>query len=189
MRMIQTFLKTAFAIFLISSLIPLAAHAQENQNGMSEKELKEYVQGQFEQMYKRAMDSASSRLEKGEPIKAFSVVTDRQGNVRLVRLQEAEKMKPDVALEIMRRSLRAMVENGKIGATCLVYVAANPNKEAEAKQVLVAEMEHVFGPTLAEITPFAKEDGKMVFGKAVTVKSKHSIFKLPDTDKTEEPAE
>ncbi|MGQ7274769.1 hypothetical protein [Marinobacter sp. V034] len=153
--------------------------AQENAaKGPSEKEMKQFAQQQFEAMYKRAMESASEQLEAGEAIKPFAVVADRGNKVRLIRIGEIEQMKAYVALEVMRRSLKAMVKKGNIGATCLVYIADNPNPQAEAKQVIVAEMEHIFGFTLAELTPFAVEGGKTVYGKPVVVESKPVIFKI-----------
>lgn len=169
--------KLIIAVMLVC--VSAFAAAQENAaEGPSEKEMKQFAQEQFQTMYKRAMESASKQLEAGETIKAFAVVADRGNKVRLIRIGEIEQMKAYVALEVMRRSLTAMVKKGNVGATCLVYVADNPNPEAEAKQVIVAEMEHIFGLTLAELTPFALEDGKAVFGQPVVVESKPVIFKV-----------
>lgn len=149
--------------------------AQEKSD-FSEEEMKEFIQEQFATMYKKAVDSASERLSAGEPIKAYAVVADRSNEFRLLRIDEIEKFPPDVALEVMRRSLRVLVKNGGVGATCLVYVAPNPNKDSEAEFVLVAEMEHLFGPTLAQLTPYSVDEGDAVFGKPVAVESKPSIF-------------
>ncbi|MEQ5833934.1 hypothetical protein J3364_02815 [Marinobacter sp. NFXS9] len=140
-------------------------------------------------MYKKAMENAKTRLEAGEPVKAFAVVADRKSNYRTIRIDEIEKMPPNVAVEVMRRSLRVLVEKGSIGATCLVYVAENPKKEAEAKYVLVAEMEHIFGPTLAQLTPYAIESGHAEFGKPLVVESKPTIFNIKLKKKDEETAE
>ncbi|MGP4843210.1 hypothetical protein ACTXGQ_03685 [Marinobacter sp. 1Y8] len=167
-------------ITVILVCVSAFAAAQDGQAELSEKDMKKFAQQQFEAMYKRAMESATGQLEAGEAIKAFAVVADRGNNIRLIRIGEIEQMKAYVALEVMRRSLKAMVKKGNVGAVCLVYVADNPNPQAEAKQVIVAEMEHIFGFTLAELTPFAVESGKAVFGKPVVVESKPVIFNVDE---------
>lgn len=175
----------SFLLTLVVLLASSVAVAQDKSQ-FTEEEVREFTQEQFEQMYEKAMKSAAERLAVGEPIKAFAVVADRGSAIRLLRIDKAEKFPPEVALEVMRRSLRVLVKNGGVGATCLVYVAPNPNKEAEAEFVLVAEMEHIFGPTLAQLTPYSVDEGQTTFGKPVAVESKPSIFVFkkakPDTD-------
>ncbi|WP_227546091.1 hypothetical protein [Marinobacter fonticola] len=176
MRVIQQRLSTQLIFLMMLSVFSGHAFSQEPGNALSKAEIKQFAQEQFQTMYKRAMESASSRLAADEPIKAFAVVADRGGEIRLIRIDKIEQMRPDIALEIMRRSLRVLVGKGNVGATCLVYVADNPNQEARADYVLVAEMEHIFGPTLAQLTPYTLQDGKTVFGEPVTVESEPSIF-------------
>lgn len=189
MRVALANLSRQLIIVLTLSLFSSIALSQEPGSDLSEKELKEFTKHQFELMYKRAMESASSRLSEGEAVKAFAVVADRQNQIRLIRIDKIEQMPPDVALEIMRRSLRVLVGKGNVGATCLVYVAENPNKESSANYVLVAEMEHIFGPTLAQLTPYSVQDGKAVFGEPVAVESKPSIFNFKKKAEGDENAE
>lgn len=173
-----------FALALLT--VPGLSQAQE-QSDFSEEEMRAFIQDQFSTMYKKAVDSASERLAEGEAIKAYAVVADRNNEFRLLRIDKVESFPPDVALEVMRRSLRVLVKNGGVGATCLVYVAPNPNKESEAEFVLVAEMEHLFGPTLAQLTPYSFDEGTATFGKPVAVESEPSIFvfKKQNQDTTE----
>lgn len=191
MRVIQQCFLNRFSLLLILSVFSSLAFAQQSKSELSETEIKQFAQEQFEKMYKRAMESASSRLAEGEAVKAFAVVADRGGEIRLIRIDRIEEMAPNVALEIMRRSLRVLVGKGNVGATCLVYVADNPNKNARADYVLVAEMEHIFGPTLAQLTPYTIENGKTRFGEPVTVESEPSIFnfKTEEEGGSEAPAE
>ncbi|ROU00085.1 hypothetical protein EB809_08415 [Marinobacter sp. R17] len=133
-------------------------------------------------MYDKALKNVAPRLENGESVKAFAVVADKASNMRIVRIKQIEEMPPAMALEVMRRSLRVLVGKGDVGATCLVYIADNPNKDSNAKYVLVAEMEHIFGPTLAQITPYTDIDGNTKFGEPVVVESKPSIFRYKKED-------
>ncbi|WP_228276659.1 hypothetical protein [Marinobacter sp. JSM 1782161] len=144
----------------------------------TDQDVKAFAQEQFAEMYHRAMGDAGERLSAGEPVKAFAVVADRKSAYRTIRISGIEKMPPNVAVEVMRRSLRVLVKKGSIGATCLVYVAENPNAEGEADHVLVAEMEHIFGPTLAQVTPYTLESGKARFGEPLIVESEPSIFNI-----------
>lgn len=185
MRVIQQRISLQLIFLLVVSLFSNAVFAQQPESELSEAEIKQYAQDQFAQMYKRAMESASSRLADGEAVKPFAVVADRGGEIRLIRIDKIEQMAPNIALEIMRRSLRVLVGKGNVGATCLVYVADNPNKESRANYVLVAEMEHIFGPTLAQLTPYSIQDGKTVFGAPVTVESEPSIFNFKQKNEEE----
>lgn len=182
MRVVPQRFLIRFFLSIILSISSSQVFSQEPKSELSEAEIKQFAQEQFEKMYKRAMENASSRLADGEAVKAFAVVADRGGEIRLIRIDKIEQMPPNVALEVMRRSLRVLVGKGNVGATCLVYVAGNPNKDARAEYVLVAEMEHIFGPTLAELTPYTVQDGKTVFGKPVTVESEPSIFNFKKKD-------
>ncbi|MDX1633149.1 MAG: hypothetical protein R3280_00795 [Marinobacter sp.] len=166
--------QTLLAVLLV---VIFAATAVAQERGeFTEEGVREFTQQQFEAMYRKAMANASERLEDGEAIKAFAVVADRKSEIRVVRIDKVETFPPNVALEVMRRSLRVLVKNGGIGATCLVYVAPNPDKDSNAEFVVVAEMEHIFGPTLAQVTPYSLDNGKIKVGKPVAVESKPSIF-------------
>ncbi|BES71627.1 hypothetical protein RE428_26450 [Marinobacter nanhaiticus D15-8W] len=191
MRVIPKLFLIRLFLLLMLSICSSQVFSQQPKSELSEAEIKQFAQEQFAKMYKRAMENASLRLADGEAVKAFAVVADRGGEIRLIRIDKIEQMPPNVALEVMRRSLRVLVGKGNVGATCLVYVAGNPNKEARAEYVLVAEMEHIFGPTLAQLTPYTVQEGKTVFGEPVTVESEPSIFNFrnKDGERSEAPAE
>lgn len=185
MRLVKTTQNWLLALGLCLALVPGLAMSQESEGeGPTDKQAKEFVQDMFDKLYKRAATTAAEKLKLGGNLKAFAVVADRKQNIREVNIDGIDKMPANVALEIMRRSLTAMVKKGNIGATCLVYTTENPNKKADAKSILVAEMEHIFGPTQAQITPYTVVDGKTKFGEPVTANLKPSLFNYKiDPDK------
>lgn len=144
----------------------------------TETEIKQMAQSQFSAMYTRAVNTVSPRLEAGEHIKPFAVITDKGNNVKLVRIKQIEEMPDGMALEVLRRSLRALVSKGKIGASAIFYETANPNEGAQVEKVLVSEMEHIFGPTLAQLIPFTVKAGGARFGDPVVVDMERTVFKI-----------
>lgn len=166
------FLGLCLAVFGIST----GLHARQDSSD-TEAEVKEMAQKQFERMYKKVIENTSDRMVLTGGVKPFAVVTDTGDKVTVVRLKQAEEMPAELALEVVRRSLRVLVGKGKVGATTLVYVADNPNKNSEAEKVLVAEMEHIFGLTFAQLTPYTMKDGEPRFGEPVVVEMKPSIFR------------
>jgi hypothetical protein len=172
--------------FCLAALPGLALSQENPPPEMTEKQVQEFVQDHFNKMYKRAAKTAAEELKLGGNLKAFAVVADRQQNIRQVNIDGIEKMPANVALEIMRRSLQAMVKKGNVGATVLVYTTANPKQDAEAESVLVAEMQHIFGPAQAQITPYTNSGGKTKFGEPVTADLKPTLFNYkinPETGK------
>ncbi|MCH8499062.1 MAG: hypothetical protein LAT63_11335 [Marinobacter sp.] len=161
-------------VALLMSLITTTVAAAE----ITERQVLQMAQGQFERMYRMAVNNVTDRLETGEDVKPFAIVTDANDTSRTVRIRQAEAMPADVSLEVIRRSLRALVQKGGIGATTVVYVADNPNKESNAEKILVMEMEHVLGPSLATVTPYTMTSGNPLFGEQVVVEAKRSIFVL-----------
>ena len=165
---------TMFLIFLILPLGELFAQS----GGATEDEVKQMVQKQFERMYQNGVENLSDRIVVSGGVKPFAVVTDTGDQTKAIRIKQAEEMPADVALEVLRRSLIALVKKGKIGATAIFYTADNPNKEANAEKVLVVEIEHIFGPTLAQLVPFTIKDGKARFGDQVVVDMEKQIFNI-----------
>jgi len=164
-------------MFLISLILPLGElYAQSG--GATEEEVKQMVQKQFERMYQKGVENLSDRIVVSGGVKPFAVVTDTGDKTKAIRIKQAEEMPADVALEVLRRSLIALVKKGKIGATAIFYTADNPNKEANADKVLVVEMEHIFGPTLAQLVPFTIKEGKARFGEQVVVDMERQIFNI-----------
>lgn len=149
-----------FLMFLVPPLLMAPGYANAQQP--SETEIKEMIQEQFERMYQKGgVDDLENRIVvTGGGVKPFAVVTDTGDKTKTIRIKQIEEMPADVALEVLRRSLVALVKKGKIGATAVFYTTANPNKESEADRVLVVEMEHIFGPTLAQLVPFTIDEGK-----------------------------
>ena len=164
-------------IFLIFLILPLGELYAES-GGATEEEVKQMVQKQFERMYQKGVENLSDRIVISGGVKPFAVVTDTGDKTKALRIKQAEEMPADVALEVLRRSLIALVKKGKIGATAIFYTADNPNKEANAEKVLVVEMEHIFGPTLAQLVPFTIKDGKARFGDQVVVDMERQIFNI-----------
>ncbi|MCD1647107.1 hypothetical protein K7I10_07115 [Marinobacter adhaerens] len=164
-------------MFLIFLILPLGElYAQSG--GATEDEVKQMVQKQFERMYQRGVDNLSDRIVVSGGVKPFAVVTDTGDKTKAIRIKQAEEMPAEMALEVLRRSLIALVKKGKIGATAIFYTADNPNKEANAEKVLVVEMEHIFGPTLAQLVPFTIKEGKARFGDQVVVDMEKQIFNI-----------
>lgn len=170
--------------FSLMTLLPGLSNAQTN--GATEQEIKELVQKQFERMYQKGVTNLSDRIVVSGGVKPFAVVTDTGDKVKAIRIKQAEEMPAEVALEVLRRSLIALVKKGKIGATAVFYTADNPNQEANAEKVLVVEMEHIFGPTLAQLVPFTIKGGKASFGDQIVVDMEKQIFNIKVD---EEPAE
>ena len=159
-------------VAVLMSLVSTTVMATE----ITERQVLQMAQGQFERMYRMAVNNVTDRLETGEEVKPFAVVTDANDTSRAVRIRQAEAMPAEVSLEVIRRSLRALVQKGGVGATTVVYVADNPNRESNAEKVLVMEMEHVLGPSLATVTPYSMSSGNPLFGEQVVVEAKRSIF-------------
>lgn len=165
---------TLFLAFL--TLLPGLSVAQSE--GLTEKEIKEMVQEQFERMYQKGIGNLSDRIVLTGGVKPFAVVTDTGEKVKSIRIKQIEEMPADTALEVLRRSLVALVKKGKIGATAVFYTADNPNAEANAEKVLVVEMEHIFGPTLAQLVPFTIKAGEARFGDQVVVDMERRTFDI-----------
>jgi hypothetical protein len=163
-------------VFSLVTLLSGPSHAQSG--GATEREIRELVQKQFERMYQKGVENLADRIVVSGGVKPFAVVTDTGDKVKAIRIKQAEEMPAEVALEVLRRSLIGLVKKGKIGATAIFYTADNPNKEANAEKVLVVEMEHIFGPTLAQLVPFRIEGGKARFGDQVVVDMKKQIFNI-----------
>lgn len=176
--MIETTLVFVRAAMMVSLLILLPGISFAQSEGETEKEIKEMVQKQFERMYQKGVNNLSDRIVVSGGVKPFAVVTDTGEKVKAIRIKQAEEMPADMALEVLRRSLIALVKKGKIGATAIFYTADNPNKEANAEKVLVVEMEHIFGPTLAQLVPFTIKGGKASFGDQVVVEMEKQIFNI-----------
>ena len=173
--------KAAMLGILLLCVTAGPATAQPGPEGMTEEGKKEFVQGHFDAMYKRGAERASEILESGRDVKAFAVVVTLDQKVRLVQLspEQLSQMPATTALEIMRRSLRTAVEEkGTIGGVAVVYTADNPNQNAKARKVLVVEMEHVFGAHLAQLVPYAMDDGNAMFGEAVVAEIEPTILKI-----------
>lgn len=169
------FVQTMMVVSLLA-LLPGLAFAQNGDE--TEKEVKAMVQKQFERMYQKGVENLSDRIVVSGGVKPFAVVTDTGEKVKAIRIRQAEEMPAEMALEVLRRSLIALVKKGKIGATAIFYTADNPNKEANAEKVLVVEMEHIFGPTLAQLVPFTIKEGKARFGDQVVVDMEKQIFNI-----------
>lgn len=182
MTQLKSRLMTFLMLLVPVLLVPGYANAQQP----SETEIKKMIQEQFERMYQKGVDDLEDRIVVSGGVKPFAVVTDTGDKAKTIRIKQIEEMPADVALEVLRRSLIALVKKGKIGATAVFYTTANPNKESEADRVLVVEMEHIFGPTLAQLVPFTVENGKARFGEQVVVEMENKIFKI---NVDEEPAE
>ncbi|SOB75204.1 hypothetical protein SAMN04488490_0768 [Marinobacter sp. LV10R510-11A] len=163
-------------IFVFVILLPSFSFAQSG--GDTEKEIRVMVQKQFERMYQKGIGNLSDRIVVSGGVKPFAVVTDTGDKVKTIRIKQIEEMHADMALEVLRRSLVALVKKGKIGATAIFYTADNPNQESNAEKVLVVEMEHIFGPTLAQLVPFTVKEGKAAFGDQVVVDMEKQMFNL-----------
>ena len=174
----MTQLKSRLMTFLMFLVPLLMAPGYANAQQPSETEIKEMIQEQFERMYQKGVDDLENRIVVTGGVKPFAVVTDTGDKTKTIRIKQIEEMPADVALEVLRRSLVALVKKGKIGATAVFYTTANPNKESEADRVLVVEMEHIFGPTLAQLVPFTIDEGKAFFGEQVVVEMENKIFNI-----------
>lgn len=168
---------------LVMFLIPvLMASGYANAQQPTETDVKTMIQEQFERMYQKGVDDLKDRIVVSGGIKPFAVVTDTGDKTKTIRIKQIEEMPADMALEVLRRSLIALVKKGKIGATAVFYTTANPNKDSEADRVLVVEMEHIFGPTLAQLVPYTVEGGKARFGEPVVIEMENKIFRLKVSD-------
>ena len=176
MKNTKHLVKEFLAVFMIFAIIPSLVAAQDADQ--SDKEVKQMIQKQFERMYEKGIENLSERIVLTGGVKPFAVVSDTGDNVKAIRIRQAEEMPPEMALAVLRRSLIALVKKGKIGATAIFYTADNPNKESNAEKVLVVEMEHIFGPTLAQLVPFTIKDGKATYGEQVVVDMKKQIFNI-----------
>lgn len=184
MKNAKHLVKGFLAVFMIFAIIPSLVAAQDADQ--SDKEVKQMIQKQFERMYEKGIENLSERIVLTGGVKPFAVVSDTGDNVKAIRIRQAEEMPPEMALAVLRRSLIALVKKGKIGATAIFYTADNPNKESNAEKVLVVEMEHIFGPTLAQLVPFTIKAGKATYGEQVVVDMEKQIFNIKVD---EEPAE
>lgn len=179
----RQFIKYLVSVWMLL-LLATGAWAQSGDDPSGKREKQQFVQKHFERMYSKAVERASEKLEKGQPVKAFAVVVSRNDKVRVIEIDQLKKMPADVALAVLKRSLRALVaEKGSVGAVCLVYTSTNPNEKAEAEYVLVAQMEHIFGPTLAQLTPYTMKNGDAKFGDPVVAEMKPTIFKIKARNK------
>ncbi|ODM32327.1 hypothetical protein A6779_09385 [Marinobacter adhaerens] len=176
MKNAKHLVKEFLAVFMIFTIIPSLVAAQDADQ--SDKEVKQMIQKQFERMYEKGIENLSERIVLTGGVKPFAVVSDTGDNVKAIRIRQAEEMPPEMALAVLRRSLIALVKKGKIGATAIFYTADNPNKESNAEKVLVVEMEHIFGPTLAQLVPFTIKDGKATYGEQVVVDMEKQIFNI-----------
>lgn len=174
----MTQLKSRLMFFLFCFCSVFLVAGAMSAEELSEKEVKKMIQKQFERMYQKGVDDLENRIVVAGGVKPFAVVTDTGDKTKTIRIKQIEEMPADVALEVLRRSLIALVKKGKIGATAVFYTTANPNRESEADRVLVVEMEHIFGPTLAQLVPFTVEDGKALFGEQVVVEMDKKIFNI-----------
>lgn len=174
---------SALRPYLAGLLLALAASwvgpATASEDEIEEGVLK-MAQEQFEAMRKKGLISVRERLEAGEPIKPFATVTDTGNNTKLIRIAQVEEMPDELALEVMRRTIKVLVGKGKVGATAIFYVIDNPNKDSPAEKVLITEMEHVFGPSLAQLTPFSVQSERARFGEPVVVEREKTIFVVGD---------
>ena len=184
MRHVDYFVKEFLALFTILAVIPCFAFAQSSEQ--SDKAVKQMIQTQFERMYEKGIENLSDRIVLTGGVKPFAVVSDTGDNVKAIRIRQAEEMSPGMALEVLRRALIALVKKGKIGATAIFYTADNPNKNSNADKVLVVEMEHIFGPTLAQLVPFTIKDGQATYGEQVVVDMKKRIFNIKVDEQAEE---
>ncbi|MGX1199727.1 MULTISPECIES: hypothetical protein [unclassified Marinobacter] len=182
----MTQLKSRLMTFLMFLVPLLMAPGYANAQQPSETEIKEMIQEQFVRMYQKGVDDLENRIVVTGGVKPFAVVTDTGDKTKTIRIKQIEEMPADLAIEVLRRSLIALVKKGKIGATAVFYTAANPNKESEADRVLVVEMEHIFGPTLAQLVPFNVTDGKARFGEQVVVEMEKKIFNINVGEESEE---
>lgn len=176
MRKSRYLAKEVLSLFAIMVIAPCFAAAQGSEQ--SDKEVKQMIQAQFERMYEKGIQNLSDRIVLTGGVKPFAVVSDTGDNVKAIRIRQAEEMPPEIALEVLRRSLIALVKKGKIGATAIFYTADNPNKKSNADKVLVVEMEHIFGPTLAQLVPFTIKNGKASYGEQVVVDMEKQIFNI-----------
>jgi len=178
-------LACVMAFNLALGIVP--AHAQSGAGGVSEQDVKQLAQQQFEAMYKHSIADVEARLNgSSTTFKPFAVVTDTIGKVRTVRIKQTDEMPDPVALELMRRSLKVMANNGRVGATTVIYTAKNPDEKSNAENVIVFEMEHIFGPSVTELVPYTKADGKTRFGKSASIESERKIFTLKAKEAEEE---
>ena len=174
----MTKLNSGLTLVLMSLILVLMTSGNAHAQQPSEAEIKEMIQEQFERMYKKGVESIRDRIVMAGGVKPFAVVTDTGDKNTTLRIKQIEEMPADIALEVLRRSLIALVKKGKVGATAVFYTTANPNKESEADRVLVVEMEHIFGPTLAQLVPYTIVEGKARFGEQVVVETEKKIFNI-----------
>lgn len=163
------------AMILICLILPLGETCAQG-GGATEEEVKQMVQNQFERMYQTGVENASGRITKNTGVKPFAVVIGKSDKVRVVRIKQAEEMPADVALSVLRRSLVALVKNGAIGSSAVFYTTDNPSQESDTDRVLIAEMEHIFGPNLAQLVPYEVNSGSVKFGKPVTLQTEKYVF-------------
>lgn len=182
----MTQLKSRLMMALVLLFSGLMTTAPVNAQQASDAEIKQMIQEQFERMYQKGVKDLKERIVVTGGVKPFAVVTDTADKSKTIRIKQIEEMPASVALEVLRRSLVALVKKGKIGATAVFYTTANPNEESDAKQVLVVEMEHIFGPTLAQLVPYTVMEGQARFGEQVVVDMESRIFNLKAPDEVSE---
>ncbi|MBY6032466.1 hypothetical protein KUV59_04750 [Marinobacter daepoensis] len=182
----MTQLKSPLMMALVLLFSGLMTTAPVNAQQASDAEIKQMIQEQFERMYQKGVKDLKERIVVTGGVKPFAVVTDTADKSKTIRIKQIEEMPASVALEVLRRSLVALVKKGKIGATAVFYTTANPNEESDAEQVLVVEMEHIFGPTLAQLVPYTVMEGQARFGEQVVVDMESRIFNLKASDEVSE---
>lgn len=156
-------------VFLNSGL-----HAEEKE-ALTEDTVLEMAQIQFEQMYDKALSESRSELKEDGAVFPFAVALGRDTDPKAIHLKKGQVPNAETALMILRRSLQAMFVKGKVGATTIIYTAVGG--ESGAERVLVMEMEHIFGPSLTQVTPYLIDNGEVKFGETVVQKSDKKIFK------------
>ncbi|MCW8978492.1 MAG: hypothetical protein OQK10_06680 [Marinobacter sp.] len=186
-RLLVRKLVVVTASVFVLGLIPGLGVAEEPKGQLTEDQKKQLertaevsIKAQFKSLYDRGIENASSRIGGQGGIKPFAVAMTPSGESRAIRIKQAESMPADVALEVLRRSLGALAKQGKLAATAVFYVTDNPNSDASNDRVLIAEMEHILGPHLAQVTPYRITKGTPEFGEPAAIEVPSQIFNQKD---------
>lgn len=150
-----------------------------------DKEQREVVLGQLQQLLSSSIETAKSGIREHGEIRPFAYVGDFQANGRFVRLNEDQEVPADLALTAIQRMVVNAAVDGTLAAS-LLYVTAEgsgqltedlksrfeeslsrSDRDIEDVRFLLIEMQHVAGLGILHVVPYWKSGNEWEIGGAL----------------------
>lgn len=150
-----------------------------------EKEHRELVLGQLQQLLSASIDRAKQTIRDTGELRPFAYVGDFEATGRYVRLGEDQTVRPEVALIAIQRAVVKAAVDGTLAAS-LLYVSAKDSGQLtdELKQrfasslsaqdmelddvrFLLIEMQHVAGLGILQVIPYWRSGSGWEVGSAL----------------------